>query len=73
MAREGYRKKAQDILAQAEVIRDPGERACRVAIASAYLQLADLFGARHERGTSHRATGDQRPANDGSVTHLAGS
>jgi hypothetical protein len=64
MAREGYQKKAQDILAQAEVIRDPGERACRVAIASAYFQLADLFGVRPERGTSHRTTGDQRRASD---------
>ncbi len=52
MVREGCRKKAEAILAQAESSATPGERARRVAIASAYLQLADLFGVRDERSTS---------------------
>jgi hypothetical protein len=63
-ARERYRKKAQAIVAQVENIRGPGERAGMLTIARAYLRLADLVGARHDRGTSNRLTGDQHPEND---------
>jgi hypothetical protein len=63
MSAREVRKHAKAILAQVELIRDPGERAGMLAIARAYLRLADLVGARHQRGTSHRA-GDQRPRKD---------
>ncbi len=63
-AREEYRKKAQTILAQAETIRHPAERAAMLTIARAFLRLADMVGNRHQHGTAHRATGDQHPEND---------
>lgn len=63
-AREEYRKKAQAILAQAEMIRDPQERAALLTIARTYLKLSDRIGDRHERGTAHRAAGDEHPEND---------
>jgi hypothetical protein len=62
--REKYRRKAYDCVAAAEHIRDPQERAAMLAIAQAFMRMADRVGARHERATAHRATDDQHPAND---------
>ena len=61
--REQYRKKAELILAQAETIRHPQERAVLLSIAQAYLGLADWIRGRLERGTAPRSHGDQLPRN----------
>jgi hypothetical protein len=63
-SRDEYRKKAQDVVAQAELVSDPGERAALLTIAQFYLKLVDRIGARHDRGTAHRGRGEIRPEND---------
>ncbi len=63
-AREEYRKMAQAILAQAEVMREPGDRAVMLGIARLYFRLADRVG----RATTHRAIGEQPPENDSLAT-----
>jgi hypothetical protein len=62
--RDQYRKKATDCISQAELLREPQERAALLAIAQMYLKLANRIRARHERGTAHREQGDQHPEND---------
>jgi hypothetical protein len=57
--RNEYRKKAVACVAQAEMIRDPQERAALLTIAQTYIRLADRIGMRLERGTAHRPTGEQ--------------
>ena len=62
-AGEQYQKKAELILAQAETIRHPQERAVLLQIAQAYLGLADWIRGRLERGTPPRGPGDELPEN----------
>ena len=62
--REKYRQRAYDCVAAAEHIRDPQERAAMLAIAQAFLRMADHVRDRHERATAHRPPGDIHPEND---------
>ena len=62
--RDEYRKKAEACVAQAELMRDPQERASLLVIAQTYLKLADRIGARHERGTARRSQSEARAGND---------
>ena len=57
-SRDDYRGKAIDCVTQAEVIRDPHERAALLWIAQVYLKMAERISKRHERGTAHRLTGN---------------
>jgi hypothetical protein len=62
--RSEYRSKAELIIAQAELMRDPQERAALLCIAQTYLKLAARITARHDRASAHRDPGDQHPEND---------
>jgi hypothetical protein len=66
-AREKYRKKAEIIQAQAELIRDVQRRAVLLTIAQNYLKLSETIAARQERGTAHPPADDQRPSENDSV------
>ncbi|HEX8810572.1 MAG TPA: hypothetical protein VF742_01145 [Terracidiphilus sp.] len=59
-----YRKMAKVCIAQAELIRDPQERAAMLAIAAAYLKMSEHISARHHRGADDRAQGDQDSENN---------
>jgi hypothetical protein len=49
-----YQTRAEEILALAEEIRDPGERKRLLEVAGGYMALARYVAARHEHGTPHR-------------------
>ena len=66
-AREQYQKKAELILAQAETVRHPQERAVLLSIAQAYLGLADWIRDRLERGPAPQGPGEQLPRNGTSI------
>ncbi len=62
--RDSYRGRALECTAAAEHIRDLQERAAMLAIAQAFLKMADRIGARYERATAHRVNSDQHPDKD---------
>jgi hypothetical protein len=51
--RAEYRRKAQEAVAQSELLRDPQDRACLLIIAKAYLSLADRVDKRQDYATAH--------------------
>jgi hypothetical protein len=55
-----YRQKAMECLAAVETMHDPVERAELLAIAHAFIKLADRVAARDEYGGFHRNADRQR-------------
>ncbi len=53
-AGEKYRQKAQLLLAQAELIREPAQRSDVLRIAGSYLKLAEHIGKRKDRAMEPR-------------------
>jgi hypothetical protein len=64
LSRDVYRKKALECVVTAETIRHPQERAAMLAIAGAFLKMAEHIGDRHHYGTAHRDQADQRLRDD---------
>jgi hypothetical protein len=62
--RDQYRKKAESCIAQAEMMRDPQERASILAIAQLYLKLAERVVGRYDQATAHRQAGEAYPEHD---------
>jgi hypothetical protein len=59
--RDEYRRKAADCLAAADSMRDPGERATMIRLATDYMRLADHVS---ERGTRYQGVDDRQAGSD---------
>jgi hypothetical protein len=60
--RDGYRKRAMECAAAAELIRDPQERAALLEVAQAYLNMADHVGNRQRDASARRQECGERPS-----------